>query len=201
MLLRIKMSKGEETKQFIIECAAPIFNTKGIEATAMSDIMAATQLSKGSMYVHFENKDVLVSAVVDYNMKMLGKKVALALSKHQTNKAKLFAYIDFFNDPINPPIKGGCPIINFGMEADDTNKTIREKIYQVILASENLITTIVEQGKTSGEFKKSWNAKEFASIMFAMIEGSFMLSRVAGNADNMRLINKTLKAIIKEQII
>ncbi|RTZ46274.1 TetR/AcrR family transcriptional regulator [Chryseobacterium arthrosphaerae] len=36
------------------------FNTKGIAATAMSDIMDVTKLSKGSLYVHFDNKDVLV---------------------------------------------------------------------------------------------------------------------------------------------
>ena len=53
------MTKGEETRQFIIEKAAPIFNTKGIAATSMSDSMEATKLSKGIMYVHFDNKVVL----------------------------------------------------------------------------------------------------------------------------------------------
>ncbi|MFA6249149.1 MAG: TetR/AcrR family transcriptional regulator, partial [Mucilaginibacter sp.] len=51
------MSKGESTKQIIIERATPIFNKKGIFGTSMSDIMEAAKLSKGSLYVHFEDKD------------------------------------------------------------------------------------------------------------------------------------------------
>jgi len=39
------MNKGEQTRQMIIEQSAPIFNKKGIAATAMSDIMDATDLS------------------------------------------------------------------------------------------------------------------------------------------------------------
>ncbi|WP_228414272.1 TetR/AcrR family transcriptional regulator [Chryseobacterium sp. CH21] len=89
------MAKGEETRQFIIEKAAPIFNTKGIAATSMSDIMEATKLSKGSMYVHFENKDVLACAAVEHNMKILSEKLQRALIQYKTSKEQLFAYIDF----------------------------------------------------------------------------------------------------------
>src|SRR5688572_24291233 len=76
----VSMTKGEETRQFIIERSAPLFNTKGIAATAMSDIMDVTKLSKGSLYVHFENKDVLADAVVDYNMDQLAKKIDAAIA-------------------------------------------------------------------------------------------------------------------------
>ena len=118
------MAKGEETRQFIIEKAAPIFNTKGIAATSMSDIMEATKLSKGSMYVHFENKDVLACAAVDHNMKILSNKLQAELSQGKSAAEQLFAYIDFFSNPINPPLIGGCPLLNFGTEADDTNSCV-----------------------------------------------------------------------------
>src|ERR1700736_2465598 len=104
------MTKGEETKRFITERSAVIFNTKGIAATSMNDIMEATNLSKGSLYVHFENKDVLACAAVDYNMDMLALKVQSAIKKYKTAKDRLFAYLDVFKDPMNPPVFGGCPM-------------------------------------------------------------------------------------------
>ena len=45
------MSKGEQTRQFIIEKAAPLFNIKGIEATAMSDIMEAINNKEHVAYI------------------------------------------------------------------------------------------------------------------------------------------------------
>ncbi|MBA4053881.1 MAG: TetR/AcrR family transcriptional regulator [Marivirga sp.] len=193
------MTKGEETRQFIIERSAPIFNIKGISGTAMSDIMEATKLSKGSLYVHFENKDVLAYAVVDYNMELLGRKVKGALIKHTTAKAKLFAYVDVLKDAVNSPVKGGCPILNFGMESDDTNDVIKKKVKANIEAALKIISDLVKEGIKNGEFKSNWNHLEFATMMFAMIEGGVMMSRVAGTNTSIELMAKQIKKLITDQ--
>ncbi|MBL0739470.1 TetR/AcrR family transcriptional regulator [Flavobacterium sp. GN10] len=195
------MTKGEETRQFIIEKAAPIFNTKGIAATSMSDIMEATKLSKGSMYVHFENKDVLACAAVDHNMKILSTKLETALRESKSAKEQLFAYIEFFSNPINPPVIGGCPLLNFGTEADDTNPIVKEKVNTAIKRGQSLLTSIIEKGIANKEFNPDWNASEFATALFAMLEGGHLMSRVSGNNDNMKTIEKSLKKIISEKLI
>jgi TetR/AcrR family transcriptional repressor of nem operon len=193
------MTKAERTKQFIIEKSAPIFNTKGVAGTAMSDIMEATKLAKGSLYVHFESKEELSYAAVDYNLNSLAEKIMAAISKHKTAKSKLFAFIDFLSDPLNPPVVGGCPMLNFGMEADNTNPIIKHKVNKLIQTSQQVVTTIAQQGITDGEFKNSWNVKEFAIKAFAMIEGGILVSRVSDSTDQMKVIVKMLKNEIEEQ--
>ena len=53
------MRKGEQTRQDIIRKAAPIFNQKGYDGAALSDLMRATGLKKGGIYRHFESKQEL----------------------------------------------------------------------------------------------------------------------------------------------
>lgn len=195
------MAKGQETRQFIIEKAAPIFNTKGIAATSMSDIMEATKLSKGSMYVHFENKEVLACAAVDHNIKMLNTKIQTAISKYKTSKEQLFAYIDFFSNPLQPPVFGGCPLLNFGTEADDTNPIVKEKVNTVIRSGQVLLSGLVEKGIANGEFKTDLKPGDFATVMFAMLEGGHLMSRMSGNNDKMEIIVKTLKNLIDQNSI
>jgi AcrR family transcriptional regulator len=195
------MAKGEETRQFIIEKAAPIFNTKGIAATSMSDIMEATKLSKGSMYVHFENKEVLACAAVDHNMKILSSKLQNALSGSTTSKEALFAYIDFFSNPTHPPVIGGCPLLNFGTEADDTNPIVKEKVNSAIKQGQQLLSGIIEKGIASKEFKTDFNPAEFATAMFAMLEGGHLMARVSGSNDKMKIVAKTLKNLIEQNTI
>ncbi len=194
------MTKGEQTKQFIIEQAAPIFNTKGIAATSMSDLMESTKLSKGSLYVHFENKDILARAAVDYTMQILKEKVSEAINSFTNPKDKLFAYIDLFNNPLEPMVVGGCPILNFGSEADDTNETVKLKVNKVINLSQEIIAEIIEEGINRGVFKPAWDATEFATIMFAMIEGGIMISRMAGNNTKANVICVYLKKLISDQV-
>ena len=195
------MTKAERTKQFILEKSAPLFNTKGVAGTAMSDIMEATKLAKGSLYVHFENKDELSYAAVDYNLDKLAEKSLAAMNKYKTAKGKLFAFADLYSDPFNPPVVGGCPMMNFGMEADDTNPVIREKVNKRVQASPKFLERIVEQGIKDGEFKKSWDAKEFGVKMFAMIEGGVFISRVSGNKEQMNILINVIKKEIEENSI
>lgn len=195
------MAKGEETRQFIIEKAAPIFNTKGIAATSMSDIMEATKLSKGSMYVHFENKEVLACAAVEHNMQMLSNQLQKTLSRFKTSREQLLAYIDFFSDPNHPPVVGGCPLLNFGTEADDTNPIVKEKVNRGIKQGEKLLSGIIEKGIANKEFRADWNASDFATVVFAMLEGGHLMSRMSGNNDTMKIIGNNLKKIIEENTV
>ncbi|MFD0749584.1 TetR/AcrR family transcriptional regulator [Mucilaginibacter calamicampi] len=194
------MTKAEKTRQFIIEKAAPIFNTKGMAGTSMSDIMEATKLAKGSMYVHFENKEDLCNAVVDYNLDSLSKKISAAVNKQKTAKGKLFAYFDFLSDPLNPPVHGGCPMLNFGMEADDTNPVIAQKVNKVLQISIKGVESVIQQGIADEEFKADWNASEFGVKSIAMIQGGTLMSRVSGSNAQLQVIIELLKREIEEHI-
>jgi AcrR family transcriptional regulator len=194
------MTKAERTRQLILEKAAPLFNTKGVAGTSLSDILEVTKLAKGSLYVHFENKEELAHEVVDYQLNRLATVVETAMSQKKTAKEKLFAYIDLYLDPLNPPIIGGCPLLNFGMEADDTDEVIRKKVHQLVEKAQLNIRRIVEKGIETGEFKSDWDAKEFATKMFAMVEGGIMISRIGGNNKAMQVIARSLKNEIKEKV-
>lgn len=191
------MSKADRTKQFIIEKAAPIFNTKGIAATAVSDIMQATEMGKGSLYVHFQNKEDLAYCAVDWNLQTFVDLVSTEARKFTGAKNQLFAMLDYLSDPLNPPVKGGCPMLNFGMEADDTNPVIREKVHQTVCTIQQSIIDILEAGVISGEISPEWNYREFAVKAYAMFEGGILISRVSQDITQMKLLMGILKSEIE----
>jgi TetR/AcrR family transcriptional repressor of nem operon len=195
------MTKAERTRQFIIEQSAPLFNTKGVAGTAMSDIMEATKMAKGGLYGHFESKDELSYAVVDYCLTSVGEKLITAINKQKTAKGKLFAFIDFYSNPLNPPLKGGCPMVNFGMEADDTSLVIKKKIKGGMEGSEKRLTDIINDGITNGELKADVNAKDLSIKIFAMLEGGTMITRVMNDPGQINAIVRMLKTEIEEQVI
>ncbi len=187
------MSKAARTKQLIIDKSAILFNTKGVAGTSLSDILDATKLAKGSLYVHFENKDAIAHAVVDYFADRQLKLLEASLSGTQSAQARLFAYLDVFLNAENPPFEGGCPFLNLGMEADDTDELARKKIKKVIDITHIRIANTVEAGISSGEFSPDWIAEEFAAKAYAMIEGAMMVRKITGNAQSMELISNVLK--------
>lgn len=191
------MTKAEKTKQFIIETAAPIFNKKGVAGTTIDDVLSATGLAKGCLYNHFENKEVLASETVDYLLYKIRVNSQAALDKETTAKGKLFAYLDLRLDTQNRLFEGGCPILNFGTESDDTNAHIKLKVKKIIQSAFKLIQGIVEEGIAKKEFSKDFNGEEFAVKVFTLMEGNILAGRVLDSNKPMKMMNAMLKKEIE----
>src|SRR5688572_12624978 len=107
------LTKGDKTKQFIIERSAPIFNRKGYAATSMTDILKATGLAKGGIYGNFSSKDEIAIEAFDYSYNQLKESLRFKIRQEKTSSAKLTAILDFYrNYSLKPHIEGGCPLMN-----------------------------------------------------------------------------------------
>ncbi|TLV03945.1 TetR/AcrR family transcriptional regulator [Dyadobacter luticola] len=195
------MGKAERTRQFIIEQSAPVFNVKGLAATAMSDVMGITKMAKGGLYGHFESKEDLSRAVVDYNISLLISKVSQVVAGAETAREKLFAMLDLFSTPVQFPVEGGCPLLNFGAESDDTNPEIKKKVRETILGAQKRIANIILDGIEKGEFKPNFDSKTFAIKTMTIIEGGTLIGRVLGSNSQMKLMMDMLKKEIEEELI
>jgi TetR/AcrR family transcriptional repressor of nem operon len=180
--LYLNMSKADRTKQLIIEKTAPIFNKKGYAGTSLTDMTDATGLTKGSVYGNFEDKDDVALAAFDYNMERLIGQVREQQAAQRSALSKLQAFITVYRNGLQAPVlSDGCPLINMGIEADDTHPQLKEKVSAALTRWHKSISAIIQQGKIQGEFRDDVNAAEFASLMIAMIEGGFTLSKISGD--------------------
>src|SRR5258707_13295799 len=102
------MTKGEVTRQRIIEIAAPLFNQRGFEGCSMQDVLEATGLEKGGVYRHFSSKEELAAEVFRYAW---GRAVTMrweGLEKVEGSAEKLRYFVRRFVDTPGT-VAGGCP--------------------------------------------------------------------------------------------
>ena len=189
--------KAERTKQFIIEQSAPIFNSKGIAGTTIDDILAATKMAKGGIYGNFENKEAISIASVDFLFGKMSAKAYSVISKEKTAVKKLFAFIDLRENPLVPFIEGGCPILNFGVDSDNTNPTVKKKVKAMIEGSMTLFIDILKQGIANGELSDELNPEEYCLKVLVMLEGATLVSRVTDSIKPMHTVIKILKSELR----
>ena len=189
--------KAERTKQFIIEKAAPIFNSKGIAGTTIDDILAATKMAKGGIYGNFENKEAISIASVDFLFGKMSARAYAVMSKEKTVVKKLCAFIDLRKNPLDPYIEGGCPILNFGVDADNTNPIVKKKVRAMIEGSMKLFVDILKQGIVNGELSDELNPEEYCLKVLVMLEGATLVSRVTDSIKPMHTVIKMLKAELR----
>ena len=192
------MTKAEKTRQFIIEKAAPIITRKGMAGTSITDIMEATRLAKGGIYGNFESKEEICAEAFDHLLGGLAKNIATKLDTKTTAKDKLLALLEFYKGLLTKEDYAGCPMLNFGIEADDTNPAVKQQVSKAITATQNIFSGLVKQGIASGEFKNDFDAESFAIRSFAILEGIMWVCKTQNVTRPMRIVLDAIKKEIED---
>ncbi|OXG09071.1 TetR family transcriptional regulator [Flavobacterium araucananum] len=193
------MRKAERTRQFIIEASAPIINKKGMAGTSMSDIMEATKLAKGGIYGNFESKEEICTESFLYLRSQLSTKLNTAVAIGKSAKEKLSNLLNVYANDINT--EDGCPILNFGAEADDTNPVIKELVKKAIRSAQNRFFTLAEEGIAAKELSPALNPEHFSIKVFALIEGAILCRKILGTEDQMKIILDSIKTEFESYLI
>ncbi len=171
------MSKAERTTQYIIETVAPIFNRNGYSGTSLSDITAATGLTKGAVYGNFENKEELALQSFNHNLRLVMDKLAEAMNSEHSIVLKLNALTKFYRSyPVLTSPIGGCPLLNVGIDANHQNEVLMNRVREVNLKLLKNMSNLLQEGIDNGEINPFINTMKYAGRIIAMIEGSVYMT-------------------------
>lgn len=195
------MKRGEQTRNIILEQTAILFNKQGVAGTTMSDIMAVTGLQKGGIYNHFASKDELALAAFDTAWGHVKERFEQLLFPRQNSIDRLHALLNLFlSYSDNPPIEGGCPVLNTALEADDTNPALLDKARGAIQEWRDFIVRTVERGIKYGEIRPEINADMLADMLVASLEGAVALSRIDRSVQPLEHVLSFLRNYLEREV-
>jgi TetR/AcrR family transcriptional regulator, transcriptional repressor for nem operon len=191
------VGKSDTTRQYIIEKTAPVFNKHGFDGATLGLLQEATGLTKGSLYGNFTDKQSIAKEAFRYSMEKVREFVGGKVHVQRSSKQKLLALLTFYSEYVfNPPIAGGCPLLNNAVEADDHHTFMRKTVSAEIDKTISFISSLLEDGKRNGEFRKNIKCAELATVFFTSIEGAIMVSRVSGSDTAMKSVIRHCKNLL-----
>jgi TetR/AcrR family transcriptional regulator, transcriptional repressor for nem operon len=169
-------TKGERSRKKIVETAAVLFNQKGFAGCSMGDIVEASGLEKGTLYGHFSTKEELALLAFDYAWGDTSDKRIRNVDTVPNAIDKLKLHIDnYVNTPSFP---GGCPLLNFAVDADDGNPALRTRVRKALKGWEDFLAKIVQDGQSAGEIDPEVEPYSVANLMISTLEGATVLARI-----------------------
>ena len=194
------MRKGERTKQEIIRKAAPIFNEKGYDGAALSDLMRATGLEKGGIYRHFENKEQLAAEAFDYAWKVALDTRFEGTQEISNTVDRLKRIVWNFRDQRSGLVPGGCPLLNTAIDSDDGNTKLRSKALAALRSWLKRLQSVIEEGKRRGEILRGVDSSELGTLIISTLEGSLMVSRLRRKDDARDLASRHLVEYLETNV-
>ena len=180
-------TKGERTREQLVEEAAALFNQHGYHGASISDIMQATGLKKGGIYRHFASKEELAVAAFRLATERMAERFQAALAGKRGALEQVRAIMSVFERiPYDPPVPGGCPMLNVTVDADDGNPELLAEARLVMNGLKRRLRAILREGQQQGELGGALDVDSAAHVIIAQLEGAVMLCRLYDSRAPMR---------------
>lgn len=179
-------NRGAETKNHIVACAATLIHERGVAATTVDDILAASGAGKSQFYHYFENKEELVREVLRHNLNStLAAQEALlgALSTWKGIKTWLNALADTYDEA---GLFGGCRIGSLAAEMAERDEELRLAIAEAISRWESFLAAGLETMKGRGALRPRADPEALAETTMVAIQGGYLLSTIKKDIRPMR---------------
>jgi AcrR family transcriptional regulator len=194
-----QLKKSEKTRHYIIEMCAPVFNQQGFFGTSLSDVEHATGLTKGCIYGLFESKEELAVACFEYARNLIHERMDCEARQKTNSIEKLRAIFNMYRTfPEFWPIKGGCPILNTSVEADDTNPLLQQKVVQALETWRRFFGVIITKGIRNGEIKADVDPHVTATLFIALLEGATMMTKAYNDNSSLGIVLDKIDEMIEQ---
>lgn len=196
------MRDPENTRKLIIEAASILFNTKGYKASSISDITTKAGITKGAIYKHFKDKSELEKACLIKMTNQVFDNVTARIKEAPDAKSKLLGILDYFAEyRHDPPVEGGCPLMNAAIEVDDSDPTLKSVVCNIITGLQSGIAKVIQNGIDRNQIRKDVNVNEYATMIYSAIEGGIMMMKVTDNDNNLMAVIQFLRNDIEQKSI
>ena len=166
-------TKGERTRQGILDVAASLATEEGLEPLSIGKLAEATELSKSGLYAHFGSKEELQLATVDHAAALFVREVIAPAREAPRGLARVWALcenmIDYAERQVFP---GGCFFAAASSEFNNRPGPVRDQIQTMVRTWLSYLEHAVEQAQETGELTQGLSAREIAFQLDAFAQAA-----------------------------
>ena len=185
----------ERTRENLLQAAFREVYRYGFQSAGIDTILAATNVTKGALYYHFESKEALGYAIIEEIVaKLTSDRWMLPLQRSE-DKDPIDALIGVVRAIPHRPrdVKGGCPLVNLAQEMSQIDEQFRKRLERIFHAWQESIAIALRRGQSQGTVRRDLVPEETASFLIAMVEGYEVLAK---NAQDAKVWNVGIRNIV-----
>jgi TetR/AcrR family transcriptional regulator, repressor for uid operon len=176
MCPKVTSQHKQEVRGRIIQSAIECFSKNGFDRTRMDDISLLAELSKGTLYNYFDNKEDLFNAICEDSLDLL--KIQLD-QLFTNNRNDLISNAELFYENFQKIQKEGSARVFFEALSESTRNSKLQKIlfkhrFKIYKVVENYLQIQRDKGFFKGEMNLTYIASGMVSLFDGITAGSLL---------------------------
>ena len=167
-------------EEHALKSAMHVFWEKGFDATKVPDLLAATGLSRSSLYETFGDKQALFEAAINgYSRSITEERLAL-LQHGQTAKEGLMLFFDhLIKTCLDKSTPRGCFMVNTLTSLDSHDQRVKEIVSESGKEFHEAFYAFLLRAKDNGEIASNKEIQDLTQMLLAVVTGSNVMARTA----------------------
>lgn len=193
------MTRGDQTRQTILDVALKEASMLGLEGLAIGPLAKRVGMSKSGLFAHFGSKEELQVAVVEHAAELFGDWVLRPTLKDPRGEPRLQGLVERYIAWTDaPPVPGGCLLLAGAFEMDARPGPVRDAIAARVLMLRQFITRAaqiaIEEGHFGADADPDQLAFEIHTLLFGYHVDHHFLQRKGARARAMTTLDSIFKA-------
>src|SRR6516162_7775131 len=128
-----RLRDPKRTRERLLQAAFQEVHRYGFQSAGIDTILAATNVTKGALYYHFESKGALGYAIIEEIVAKLSSDGWLLPLERSKDKDPIDALIGVVHAIPHEPkdVKGGCPLVNLAQEMSQLDEQFRKRLQKI----------------------------------------------------------------------
>jgi AcrR family transcriptional regulator len=161
------VSKGEETRQAILERAFELASVLGVSGLTIGRLAEETGLSKSGLFAHFGSKEALDVAVVEEASRQFVQEVMVPALREPRGEPRVRALFERWLTWGQRP--GGCFFVGAGAELDDRTGPARDALVRACNDWVDELAKAARIAVREGHFTTALDPDQFAFELYGIM--------------------------------
>lgn len=187
-----KAREKERRRNNIIDAAEKVIFAKGLEQATMEEIAEEAELSKGTLYLYFKNKNELYMAITQRGSEILNKRFAKIFNSDYTGLELIRfmgeTYLDFVKN--NPDYYNAFVYYESLKDASELeNSEMAQVCEENRNEAMNYMIRCLQIGMQDGTIQNSYDPRELAILIWASTRGITMMNHMKQSGHHFQMLD------------
>lgn len=165
--------RGDRTRAAILESAAILSSTEGLEGLSIGRLADHLGMSKSGLYAHFRSKEELQLATVRHAEAMYEEALVTPALAEPAGLARVLRFADLYADYIRDgPFPGGCFFIAAAIDPARNRGPVKEALAAAQAELLDFVAEEIATAQAAGDVAADVAPRELAFAVDALLTGA-----------------------------
>ena len=189
------MTKGNDTKEVILETGLEMASQLGLECVTIGTLAKETKMSKSGLFAHFQSKENLQIAILQYAETDFTRYVLIPAIQTTRGIPRIKKLVEKWIE-WGERLTGGCIFVTAGTEYSDRPGKVRDVLLQQQKNWVNSLKRMAQSAIKARDFRENTDTGQFAFELYSLLLGFHYYHKLLHESASKKRQEKALKELL-----